>query len=298
MDVDTRLLRYFVAVAEELSFTRAARALFVAQPALSRQIRQLETRLGVDLFVRAASGIALTAAGEVLLPAARQQVAEWQRTARQVRTAAAAENGVLRVGFVASGGGPVARRARAEFAARHPEATVEPKRFDWGGEPQALRDGLVDVAFVWLPADVSGLHVETVATEPRWVGLSVRHRLAARDSVTIGDLRDEPLLWTRVAPAEWVDWWAVNPRPDGSTPVWGPENENVEEMLEQVAGTDAICIGARSMADYYRHPDLTWRPITDIEPLRIALAWPQGTTNPLVADFVAVVLGLRTDDSG
>jgi DNA-binding transcriptional LysR family regulator len=290
MDVDTRVLRYFVAVAERLSFTQAAKDLYVAQPSLSRQIRQLEARLGVDLFTR--PEVRLTAAGEQLLPAARRHLADWQHTTRLIRTTAAATSNVLRFGFVVTGGGSLARRARSEFARRHPDATVEPKRVEWGGEARALREGLVDVAFVWLPADLDGLHNETVATEARFVALHAAHPLVARQNVSIGDLRDEPIAWTRVAPAAWVDWWAVNPRPDGSEPVWGPESDNADEMLEHVAAGAAVCIGSASMVEYYRHPDLVWLPIMDVEPLRIALAWSPDAVTPLVGEFVRVVRGL------
>ncbi|MFT7838688.1 LysR family transcriptional regulator [Saccharothrix sp. BKS2] len=286
LDVDTRVLRYFVAVADRLSFTGAARDLYVSQPALSRQIRQLEEDLGADLFVRTGREIRLTVAGAEMLPLARGVLRDWQETTRVVRSAAAAEMNVLRVGFVASGGGSVARRARAAFAGHRPEVTIEPKRFDWGGEPDALRQGLVDVAFVWLPADTAGLHARVVATEPRYVALARDHRLTARPEVSIADLGDEPLMWTRKAPREWVDWWAVNPRPDGREPVWGPENDNVEEMLEQVATGAAVCIGPESMALYYAHPDLAWRPIPDIEPLRIAVAWVPETRSEVVRAFV------------
>lgn len=289
MDVDTRVLRYFVAVAERLSFTEAARDLYVAQPSLSRQIRQLEQRLGVELFTR--PDVRLTAAGEQLLAAARRHLADWQHTTRLVRATAAADENVLRFGFVVAGGGALARRARAVFAERT-GAAVEPKRFDWGGEAQALRDGLADVAFVWLPADLSGLHNETVATEERLVAVAATHPLVARQHVSIADLRDEPIVWTRKAPAEWVDWWAVNPRPDGAEPVWGPENDNADEMLEHVAAGTAVCIGSASIAEYYRHPDLVWLPITDVEPLRIVLAWPREPVNPLAGEFVRVVRDL------
>ncbi|GAB3005773.1 LysR family transcriptional regulator [Saccharothrix stipae] len=289
MDVDTRVLRYFVAVAEHLSFTRAAERLFVSQPALSRQIRQLEADLKVPLFERTSREVRLTNAGEALLPVARDLIADWQTAQRTARGIAAAESRVLRIGFEATGAGPLTTRARTTFAARHPDVTIEPKRFDWGGEAAALRDGLVDIAFLWLPADTTGFHTEIVAVEERMVGLARKHRLAERESVGIMDLADEPVMWTRKAPKYWVDWWAVNPRPDGSEPVWGPENDNVEEMLEHVAAGAAICIGPSSMAAYYARPDLVWRPITDVAPLRIAFAWPATSTHPLVADFAAVV---------
>ncbi|MGK5529789.1 LysR family transcriptional regulator [Streptomyces sp. URMC 129] len=307
MDVDTRVLRYYVAVAEHLSFTRAARELFVSQPSLSRQIQRLESELGAALFVRTGRQVRLTAAGESLLPVARRMLGDWRQAVREVRTSEAARKRLLRVGFVATGAGSLGRRARAVFTARHPEIVVEPKRFDWGGEADALRQGLADVAFVWLPADLSGLHAHVVATEPRWVAMAATHPLAAAtaaasataadadaDAVSIMDLRDEPLMWTRKAPREWVDWWAVNPRPDGSAPRWGPENDNVEEMLEHVAAGHGVCLASESMAGYYAHPELTWRRVTDIEPLRVAVAWPEGPANPLVRAFVETVTGLAT----
>jgi DNA-binding transcriptional LysR family regulator len=127
------------------------------------------------------------------------------------------------------------------------------------------------------------------ASEPRYAGLAADHRLAQHDELSVIDLNDEPLMWTRRAPRYWVDWWAVNPRPDGSEPRWGPENDNVEEMLEQVADGSAYCIVPRSMTEYYARPDLAWIPLTDADPLRIALAWRERDRSPLVAAFAAVV---------
>jgi DNA-binding transcriptional LysR family regulator len=115
------------------------------------------------------------------------------------------------------------------------------------------------------------------------------------------DLKDEPILWTSRAPRHWVDWWAVNPvnpRPDGSEPIWGPENENVEEMLEQVAEGAAICITPRSMATHYARPDLAWVPIADIEPLRIALCWRRGDDSALVSSFAQVTRDLAAAAAG
>jgi DNA-binding transcriptional LysR family regulator len=145
---------------------------------------------------------------------------------------------------------------------------------------------------VWLPAATTGLHLEPVAEERRFAGLPAGHRLAGRAELSILDLNPEPLMWTRRAPRPWVDWWAVNPRPDGSEPVWGPDNENVEEMLEQVAAGIGVCIGPASMAARHARPDLRWIPLADVEPLRIALAWPvpgPGGVPPLVRGFAAVV---------
>ena len=239
--VELRQLRYLVAIDDAGNLGRAAEELFVSQPALSYALKNLEAEFGLRLFDRHAGGVTAT-------PAGRDVIAEVRRTLRQAeRVTAAAERhrrgvtGVLRVGFEASGAGELTTRARAEFARRHPGVRVEPKRFDWGEEARALRDGRVDVAFVWLPADLSGMRSEIVHTEPRGVGFAVGHPLAGRDAVSILDVKDEPLMWTERAPRAWVDWWAVNPRPDGSAPRWGPTNDNVEEMLEQVAEGTAIC---------------------------------------------------------
>lgn len=299
MDIDTRLLRYFIAVAEELHFTRAAERLLVSQPALSKQVRMLENSLQVPLMERTKREVQLTAAGQALLPRARELVSQWESTQRAVRSAAAFATRVFRIGFEASGAGIIGTKSRTLFSLRHPEIKIEPKRFDWSGEVTALREGLVDVAFIWLPGDVQGIHTELVATELRMAGMCVSHRLASHRSVSILDLNDEPIMWTRRAPREWVDWWAVNPRPDGSEPIWGPENDNVEEMLEQVASGDAICIGPASMASYYARMDIVWIPIHDIEPLRIAIGWVEpNDIESLIQDFVALVKDLERENVG
>jgi DNA-binding transcriptional LysR family regulator len=297
--MELRQLRYLVAIAEAGNLGRAARTLYVSQPALSYALKNLESELGVRLFDRNAGGVAATEAGREVVAEARRTLHQADRVIAAAQRHVRGQTGVLRVGFEASGAGELTTRARAEFARRHPAVRVEPKRFDWGEEAAALRDGRVDVAFVWLPTDLSGLHTEVVHTEPRVVGLAAGHPLADRAGISVLDVGDEPLMWTRRAPREWVDWWAVNPRPDGSAPLWGPTNDNVEEMLEQVAGGAAICFAPSSMALYYARPDLSWVPLTDVEPLRVALAWPEGADTPLVRGFASVVreLAYEADDS-
>ncbi|SDE47820.1 LysR family transcriptional regulator [Glycomyces harbinensis] len=287
--MELRQLRYLAMIGEHGNLGRAAKALYVSQPALSYALKRLESELGVRLFDRTPAGVAPTAAGREVLRAADEAIAAADRVVAVAERHRRTEDGVLRVGFEASGAGELTTRARAEFARRHPRVRVEPKRFDWGGEAAALREGLVDVAFVWLPADLDGMRTVLVYTEPRVVGLAVGHHLAGRSGVSVLETNDEPLMWTEDAPREWVDWWAVNPRPDGSEPLWGPKNGNVEEMLEQVAEGTAVCIAPQSMAAYYARPDLAWVPIDDVEPLRVVLAWPVGAETPLVRGFAEVV---------
>ncbi|MEV5747867.1 LysR family transcriptional regulator [Actinoallomurus sp. NPDC052308] len=287
--MELRQLRYLVAIDDEGNLGRAAERLYVSQPALSYALKNLEAEFGVRLFDRHAGGVTATAAGRDILAEVRLTLQQADRVTAAAERHRRSATGVLRVGFEASGAGELTTRARAEFARRHPGVRVEPKRFDWGEEAAALRDGRVDVAFVWLPADLTGMHSKVVHTEQRVVGLPAGHPLAERTALSILDVKDEPLMWTERAPRAWVDWWAVNPRPDGSAPRWGPTNDNVEEMLEQVAEGAAICFAPVSMARYYARPDLVWVPLTDVEPLRVALAWPTGTDNALVDGFVGVV---------
>jgi DNA-binding transcriptional LysR family regulator len=296
--VELRQLRYLVAIADAGNIGRAATGLHVSQPALSFALKGLETELGVRLFDRHSGGVTPTAAGRDVVGEARRVLRQAERVTAAADRHRRSESGVLRVGFTASGAGELTTRARAEFARRHPGVRVEPKRFDWGEEAAALRDGRVDVAFVWLPNDLTGLRTEVVRTEPRVVGLAVSHPLAGRAGISVLEVADEPLLWTERAPREWVDWWAVNPRPDGSSPRWGPTNDNVEEMLEQVAEGGAICFAPASLARYYARPDLAWAPLTDVEPLRVALAWLDGVEIAFVQGFAEVVRELTRVERG
>ena len=286
---EVRQLRYFVAVAERGSVSQAALDLNLSQSALSESLRRLEVELGAELLHRSSRGVSPTPAGTALLLEARDAIARFDAALDAARRAATGETGRLRVGFEAAGAGRISTQSRARFLARFPHVRVEPRRFEWGGEVPALRDGDCDVAFVWLPADLTGLVSEPVATERRFAGLAAGHTLARRDELSIVELNDEPIMWTRRAPRYWVDWWAVNPRPDGTEPRWGPENANVEEMLEQVADGSAYAIVPASMTEYYARPDLVWIPIADIDPLRIALAWRERERSPLVSAFAAIV---------
>jgi DNA-binding transcriptional LysR family regulator len=197
---EIRQLRYFVAVAERGSVSQAALDLHLSQSALSEALRKLEVELGVELLARSSRGVSLTPAGTVMLEEAAATIARFDAALDAVRGAAAGETGRLRVGFEAAGAGRLSTQSRARFHARFPHVRVEPRRYDWGGEVAGLREGECDVAFVWLPADLTGLKSELVATEPRFAGLATSHALARRESLSVNELTDEPIMWTRLAP--------------------------------------------------------------------------------------------------
>jgi len=196
MDVHGRDLRYFVAVAEELHFTRAADRLFVSQPALSKQIGMLERQLGARLFERGRDGVRLTPVGTALLPHARLVLAEWDRAWEAAGQAKASQRATLAVGMSTSPGrGGLLPAIRSRFTAARPQATVNLRQVSWGDPTAGLADGSSDVAFVWLPVPEPGrFRWIVVADEPRLVAMAGTHPLASREVVPFAELLNEPFL--------------------------------------------------------------------------------------------------------
>lgn len=284
MDVDLRKLRYFVAVAEELHFGRAAARLHIAQPVLSRQIRTLEDELHVQLFVRDRRSTELTAAGRQLLEDARPLLASADALLRRV------SRGTLRftVGFMP---GITVTAAVRELTARHPEVTVELVRTCWDDQVEVLHDGRADVSIVRLPIDSRGLGMRPLHAEPRMVALRSDHRLAGKESVTVGDLADEHLLQDPDAVPEWRD-IAVELR-EGASP-GRPAFHSIEEKLEHVAAGHGIVIIPASTAGYYTRPDVTNLPVEDIEPNQVCLAWIASRRSRLIHEFANIASDVDT----
>lgn len=203
--MELRHLRYFVAVGEEEHFGRAAKRLALAQPALSRQVHQLEQELGASLFERSGRGVRLTPVGRVLLEDARRALAEVDRAARRARLAAQGRIGTLSVSFVDTAFySVVPPRVIAEFRRLYPDVRIELATLNSVEQWSALRDGAVNVGFVYFrPTDFPELRWETVAGDHVVLAIPKRHSLARKPSLRLRDLRDEPFVWIRraVSPA-------------------------------------------------------------------------------------------------
>jgi DNA-binding transcriptional LysR family regulator len=291
--MDLRELRYLVTVAEAGHVGRAAGQLFISQPSLSYALKKLERELGVTLLRRHARGVDLTEAGREIVAEARRTLKAADRVRAAAERHATGSAGRLRIGFHASGVGQLTTRIRAAFETEHPEVLVEPRRYDWSGEVTALREGEVDVAIVWQPHDLTGLASMPLTEESRVIGFATGHPLTGHESLTIMDVKDEPLVWRRQAPRSWVAWWAVDPRPDGSHPRWGAENNNIDELLDLVAAGHGASIAPRSAAVYFSRPDIVWVPLTGVEPLSIDLAWHPDHTNPAVDAYLRIARRVR-----
>lgn len=278
MDLDLRKVRYFVAVADELHFGRAAERLHIAQPVLSRQIRALEDELGVQLFVRTKRATELTSAGRQLLDDARSLLASADATRRRVAQAARGPK-TFTIGFMP--GLTVTAAVRA-FGAVHPDVGIELIRTTWDDQVDVLHDGRVDVSVVRLPIDQSGLTVRPLFDEPRVAMLPVGHRLAGKPVVDITDLAGEHLLQDPDAVPEWRD-IAVELRTRTAQPV--PAMRSVEEKLEHVAAGRGVSIVPLSVATFYQRSDVAMVRVESLAPNTVCLAWIAGRRSRLLPEF-------------
>jgi DNA-binding transcriptional LysR family regulator len=276
--LDLRLVGYFVAVAEHCHFGRAATALRVAQPSLSRQIRRLEQQIGVRLLHRTPQSTRLTEAGEVFLPRAKALLRSAAQATAQARDAAQPYR--IAIGYTTSLIiTPAVRALRHE----HPDADVQALHLDWGEARDALLDHRVDAAVTRLPFSTDQLHVTLLYDEPRVLAVALDHRLADRQSVTIDDIADEPIPKRRDCDPAWNDFWRIDPRPDGRGAPDGPLFETLDDGLELIAGGQAVAV-TTGFHERLR-PDITTLPLEGVEPSRVVLASRAGDRSRLVAAF-------------
>jgi DNA-binding transcriptional LysR family regulator len=283
--LDLTKLGYFVAVAEELHFGRAAERLHLSQSVLSRSISRLEREIGTKLLVRDSRNVALTPAGKQLLADARVLLAS-ANTARRRAHELGTGLQTLTVGFFV--GDAVAPAVQA-FHARRPQVEISLLRVYWHNQVDVLRDGRADVGFVHLPVTEQGLELIPVRREPRVVLLPDSHPCAAQETVTIAELADDPVIQQGGADPTWEAFHNVDPRPDGHHPVPGPEVWNIEEKFENVAAGHGIGLLTASAAAAYARPGVVARPITDIPPIQVCIAWLKDRASDLIADFAASV---------
>jgi DNA-binding transcriptional LysR family regulator len=289
---EIRELRYFLAVAAERHFGRAAERIGIAQPALSRAVRGLEARLGVTLLERTSRGAELTAAGAVLETEARAVVAAAEAAARRARRAAQTRPR-LRVAAQDGADGGLLASIMEDF----PEADVV--LGGWGEQADQLRDGRADVALLHLPFDMRGLDHEVVLEEPRVVALPAGHHLAGLDrAVTLQELTGEPLPRWSEDDAIAIAWCASEPETGRGrragvpqpAPLDRPAAADLTRVLALVALRQAVAFVPASLAEQRPHPGVAFQPVDGLTPVRLAVAWPEASRSPAVAAFVRAAL--------
>ncbi|MEU4829602.1 LysR family transcriptional regulator [Streptosporangium sp. NPDC023615] len=284
MDAHIRDLRYFVAVAEELSFTRAAtERLFIAQPSLSRQIRQLEQSMRTRLFERDRRTVALTAAGAALLPVARQIITQWEDAQRAV--AAAREDRILVVGFQTR----IGRGIVPSITEALPGHDLRFRQVPWSDPTVGLGDGQADVAVAWLPFPGGDYDWKVVSTEERWVALPSGHRLASRDKIEFAELEAEAFVAMPVSSGPMRDFWLADEQRSAPAVV-GAEAQTAEEAFEVVASGRAVVLISEGNAGLYRRDDVVCLPVSGLPPSRLAIVWRRDhrrrVVRKLVEEFV------------
>ena len=299
-EIELRELRYFIAVAEELNFTRAAARLGMAQPPLSAAIGKLERKLGVRLLERTSRRVTLTPAGAVLLEQGRIAVegvgAAIQRARRKgtqadrltVAVKPGTSTDLLKKIMQAYAQDP--RLPQVHLLFGHP-----------GGPAAAVRGGAADVAILRAPFDQHGLDTELLLTEPRVAVLPASHALAGRPELRRADLAGQPMpRWAGQADPAAHAYWTGADTPSPAPPkhtqhdqhdqhaekAQGPEINDLSQLLDAVTLGNAVAYVPISVADQHRAADLVFVPVSDLSPSEVMAAWPDTSRSRAVAGFV------------
>lgn len=281
MRMDLRLLRYFVAVAEERHFGRAAARLHMSQPPLSRAVKQLEADLGTVLLHRTATGVTLTAAGTVLYDEARAVLEHVGRARARV---AAAGTASLTVGTIADSAEEAGTRLAAAFRQQNPGVDVRIREADFADPTAGVRAGLADVAVTRTPFDRTGISTLVLRSDPVGVVLRADDPLARREVVHVRDLADRP--WFQLPEGTdpiWRAFW--NGTKPGGTLRAGPVVRTITECLQGTLWNGTI--GMMPMG--HALPDgLACVRLAGVPASRLILAWNSASANPLTGSFTRI----------
>lgn len=299
--IDLRHLRYFIAVAEAGSFRGAAEQLHISQPPLSRQIRQLEEELGVELLERGKHGVTLTPAGGAFLPAARKTLQQAEKAVRAARSAGGGSGGHFVVGYT-----PVFDRSAIPdvfdpFRQRHPAWRLSIRSQHSHGLVRDIRNGAMDAAFVGWPIQAEDLAVEVLREEPVVAALPASSRAARKRRVALADLRGErmyrfqrqwnPLLYDR--------WQALFEAADFA-PETRPQPPDHHILLGLIADGRGFSLIPESLQNI-RRTGVVFRPLREGKALSIgmALAYPESGRSPALDGFLRLVReALRSERGG
>jgi DNA-binding transcriptional LysR family regulator len=279
--MESRSLRYFVAVAEELNFTRAAERLGISVPPLSRAIRKLEADLGVALFERTTHHVALTPSGTVLLEEARVALDALHAACRRAQRAAGPESKLV-LAVKADGDAGLLEPLLARYAAEPGARPVTVRLSGWREQTRLLRAGEADAALVYEPFERRGLDAERLAVEPRLAALPATHPLAARDRLTLADL-----ALPGVEPG----------RADGlpgylDSVVARYAIADLSQLLTLVELGEVVTLLPESVTTRYPRPGVVYRRIADAPPAALCIAWPQQSRSTATAALVRAALAV------
>lgn len=285
-DLSLRQLRYFAVLGRELNYRRAAEMLYVSQPALSLAIKQLETDIGVRLFIRDTRSVSLTDAGRMWLPKVEAALETVGRLADDVGEWARGRAGVLRIGYLVGIGTQLLADILRRVEQRYPRMVFEAIEFDFSDPTAGLGSGKADVALIRPPVELPG-HDLLELDEEHWVACLPRdHRFAARASLTIAELLDEPIIAAPASAGAWRDYWIAASARAGRPATIAGEAATYESEFTAVSRGLGISFTASGASRDYQRPGIVFVPIEGMPPAHVALAWNRRSPSPQVLRFV------------
>lgn len=297
--MELRHLRYFIAVAEELHFSRAAERLHMAQPPLSQQIQQLEAELGVALFQRKTKRqVQLTEAGRVFLQEGYQILAQLEQAVRLTQRTGRGEVGQLVVGFASSVTYDVLPAILRQFREQFPAVQLVLQELTTSQQELALRDRRIHVGFGHPPLDTESLALECISQETLVVALPATHPFAKRKRVSLRSLAEEPfILFPRYLGAGLYDQIIQSCRQAGFTPIVAQEAIQMQTIIGLVSAGMGLALVPSSLQNLQR-VGVVYRALRERSPtIETAVVWNQEELSPVLREFLAVVRGV-TDRSG
>ena len=253
MNVELRHLRYFLAVADELHFGRAAERVHVAQPAISQQIRRLEAEIGTELFHRNRREVRLAPAGEALRDYAVRAIDEVNDGVEAARRAARGEIGNLTVGFLETAASTIVPRAVRQFRPARPDVNLTLRELGVGAQIDDLQAGRLDVGIIRPPADADDLVFERIIDEELIAAVPSGHPLAGRDQITARTVVDQPLvlLSREVVPGLYDQVLAIRQEESGSGAI-AQEATSIQAVLGLVSAELGISVMPASVRSLSR----------------------------------------------
>ncbi|MEZ5155734.1 MAG: LysR family transcriptional regulator [Solirubrobacterales bacterium] len=287
MDFELRHLRYFLAVAEELHFGRAAGRVGVAQPAISQQIQRLETAVGARLFDRNRREVRLTPAGLAFREYAQRAVADAELGARAAQRAAAGTIGHITVGFLETAAGSIVPQTVRQFRTERPDVDLTLRELGISPQIDGLQSGRLDVGFLRPPIDADGLVLEKLVDDDLAAAIPSGHRFAGRRSIDMAQIVDEPLvmLSREVVPGLYDQVLAVCQEAGGAADI-AQEATSIQAVLGLVAAD----LGLAVLPDSVRQLSRTGIEFVSISPRHhsaLLIASRRDDHSPLVAAFIS-----------
>lgn len=284
--MDLRHLRYFIAVAEELSFTRAADRLHIAQPPLSQQIRQLEEELGVVLLHRTKRSVELSGAGQVFLEHARQIMRATEVAAAQTRRAERGEIGRLSVGFFEHTSYTLLPPIFRSYRERFPNVDVSVRWFPVIGQADALRRGEIDIAFMRPVGDFEDITTEELVTEPFVIAVPASHPFATKESLALSDCSAERfIMYTPHLAPDFHNMILRMCAAAGFTPQVALEVGQVYTCLGLVSAGIGLAFVPSSVQRIHLDHVVYKRLRSKSLPVEVMLGWRSRNTSPLIRTF-------------